>query len=89
VKNSVVAGWNTYGSDIRVTFTGCTFKDNRGYHYLGFYGDAIIEDCKFEENMTIGSQTADAIVIDISNSKVVDDNGDEIAEKSIYDIIEQ
>ena len=89
VKNSVIAGWNTYGSDIRVTFTGCTFKDNRGYHYLGFYGDAVIEDCKFEENVTIGSQTTDAIVIDISNSKVVDDNGDEIAEKSIYDIIEQ
>ena len=89
VKNSVIAGWNTYGSDIRVTFTGCTFKDNRGYHYLGFYGDAVIEDCKFEENVTIGGQTTDAIVIDISNSKVVDDNGDEIAEKSIYDIIEQ
>ena len=89
VTNSTIGGWNTYGSGITASFNNVTFKDDYGYAFLGFYKDATIENCKFEESMEICSQSDSGVTITINNSIVVDDAGNEVSGSSILSVIDE
>ena len=65
VKNSALAGWNSFGSSLtKVNFVGCAFSSNgTGNDWdamLRVYGDAEIKNSTFTPDMIVESRADDA-----------------------------